>query len=180
MKTEKNDRLANAVLYLLRDCPRGQTQLLKLLYHVDYHHYRDHLRTITGAKYVALERGPVLDGWKDEFSALERRGFVFVREVPVVGLDPKQEYTALGEPSPDAFTAEELATLDDVLLQYGHKSGKTLSDLTHEELQPWEMVWDPADVGKPIPYALWRWMDNFASPQDAIDATKRGAEKEQA
>lgn len=171
----KNDRLANTVLYLLRGCrDAGLTKLLKLIYHADYHHYRDHLTTITGASYVALERGPVVDGYKDELELLERRGFVTVRNVPIFGHDKaKKEYLPLGEPDPQAFSQAERETLDDVLLRYGTKTGVELSALTHEELRPWELVWDPASPGRPIPYALWRWLDNFVTPREVDVARER-------
>ncbi len=172
----KNDRLANAVLYLLRGSPdAGLTKLLKLIYFSDYHHYRDHLCTITGANYVARARGPVLENYQDEFDELERRGFIATRKVPVVGHpdNPKVEYLRLGEPAPDAFTAAERVTLDDVLLRYGSKSGVELSDMTHEELAPWKLVWDKSAPGARIPFALFRWLDNYADDRDVETAKKR-------
>lgn len=177
----KNDRLANAVLYLLRGSPNpGLTKLLKLLYFSDFFHYRDHLSTITGASYVALERGPVIDGYKDVFDELERRGFISKREVPVVGHPdkPKQEYLALGEPDPKAFSAEERATLDDVLLRYGQKTGVELSEMSHEELAPWKLVWNPHSPGSPIPLSLFRWLDNYADERDVEMARDRALRPE--
>jgi uncharacterized phage-associated protein len=173
----KNDRLGNTVLYLLRGCkePPGLTKLLKLLYFADYHHYRNHLKTITGASYVALARGPVVDGYKEEFDALERRGFMAVRPVPVMGHpdNPKQEFLRIGEPAPDAFAPEERATLDDVLLKYGDGTGLELSDLTHLELTPWKLVWNEHSPGAPIPLALFRWLDNYANERDVERARQR-------
>jgi uncharacterized phage-associated protein len=173
----KNDRLANTVLYLLAGCPdAGLTKLLKLLYFADYTHYREHLTTITGATYVALERGPVLDGYEEELDSLERRGFLAIRDVPVFGHEkPKKEYMRLGAPDPDAFNESEIATLDEVLLKYGRQSGVALSKLTHEESAPWEHVWDPSAPGAVIPYALWRWLDNMASERDVKTAQARRA-----
>jgi len=164
----KNDRLANSVLYLLRGCPdAGLTKLLKLLYHADYLHYREHLSTITGATYVALERGPVVDGYKEEFEALEGRGILSTREKRVLGHDKlKKEYLPLVEPNLTAFDEDELATLDEVLLRYGNMSGLALSRMTHEEALPWSFVWDEKQPGGAIPPALFRWLDNMADERD--------------
>ncbi len=177
----KNDRLANAVLYLLRGSPdAGLTKLLKLLYFSDYHHYREHLCTITGGSYVARTRGPVLENYEAEFADLEHHGFIESRKVPIVGRPdkPKVEFRCLGEPSPDAFTAEERATLDDVLLRYGSKTGNQLSDLTHEELAPWKLVWDKEAPGAKIPLALFRWLDNYADDRDVATARERAKRPE--
>jgi uncharacterized phage-associated protein len=177
----KNDRLANSVLYLLNGRPdAGLTVLLKLLYFSDYHHYRKHLCTITGAEYVARERGPVIENYQDELDELERRGFIATRKVPVVGHpdNPKVEYLRLGEPDPNAFTKDELATLDEVLLRYGNKTGVALSDMSHEELAPWKLVWDKDAPGARIPHALFRWLDNYADEADVEMARERAKRPE--
>jgi uncharacterized phage-associated protein len=176
----KNDRLANVVLYLLRGAPKpGLVKLLKLIYFADFLHYRTHLVSLTGAKYVALTRGPVLDRYEDEFASLEQRGFICVKDVPVVGHEkPKQEYMPIGEPNESAFSAPERATLDEVLLRYGNKSGYELSEMTHEELAPWKLVYDQKVQGKPIPYTLFRWLENYADDRDVAMAKERAGRPE--
>ena len=171
----KSDRLANAVLYLLHGCPdAGLTKLLKLLYFTDYHHYRDNLASVTGVKYVARARGPVVDRYEEEFDALERRGVLASREKMVLGHDkPKKEYLRLVDPDMDAFSEAELATLDHVLMKYGQDTGVALSKMTHEEALPWSFVWDPEAPGGLIPYAMFRWLDNMADERDVATATER-------
>lgn len=172
----KTDPLANTVLFVLHGLGEhpGLTKLLKLLYFADYYHYREHLSTITGAEYVALERGPVIDGYAQAFDALERRGIVSTREVAVLGHDkPKQEYLALMEPDMDAFSDIELATLKHVLLKHGDMTGVTLSRMTHEEALPWSMVWDTNCPGRRIPFVLFRCLENRASDKDVEVARER-------
>src|SRR4051812_25045253 len=95
---ELNDeKLANAVLYVLRECPvrPGVTGLLKMLYFADYEHYRKHLRPITGAQYVALPNGPVLNNYREYFKRLVKEGYLEQSTVPVPGAaHPKLEYEA--------------------------------------------------------------------------------------
>jgi uncharacterized phage-associated protein len=170
-----NERFANTVVYLLRGSPNaGLTKLLKLLYFTDFMHYRDHLATVTGMTYVAMPRGPVIKHYEKELKALVDAEVVSVRKVRVVGKPkPKQEYRASGLPSPDAFKADEIATLDEVLLRYGKKTGAQLSDMSHEELGPWKLVWDPKAPGAEIPHTLFRWLDNYADSRDVEVAKKR-------
>jgi len=176
-KPTKNLRLAHTAVYLLRRTPNlGLTQLLKLIFFADFTHYRVHLKTITGMPYVALARGPVIDNYEAELKALESRGFIYMNEVPVPGQKkPKQEYLALAELPAKAFTAEETTTLDEVLLRYGARSGVDLSDMTHEELTPWKLVWDPSAPGASIPHSLFRWVDNLAGERDVQKARERVA-----
>jgi uncharacterized phage-associated protein len=171
----KSDRLANVVLYLLRGCPRpGLTKLLKLIYFVDFFHYQLHLATVSGASYVALERGPAVDGYEQAFAEMKEKGYIDVLNVPVVGHDTlKQEYVPRGEADENAFTAEERDTLDFVMATYGRKTGRNLSKLTHREWAPWKLVWDKRYPGRPIPQALFRWVDNLADERDIEVARER-------
>jgi len=153
----KNDRLANTVLYMLRACPdAGLTKLLKLLYFADYEHYREHLTTITGATYVALARGPVLDNYEEHFGSLESRGIMASRE-----------------PNMEAFSDAELETLSAVVLKYGGLTGRALSNMTHEEALPWSYAWDPEAPGNVIPPSLFRWLENMPNEQDVATARAR-------
>ena len=67
------DKLASTVLYLLRGCSAklGLTSLLKMIYFADYRHFQEHLSPISGARYVAMERGPVVEDYWKVFEDLE-------------------------------------------------------------------------------------------------------------
>ena len=166
--TQPNRKLTNAVLYLLRGCRSrpGVTHLLKMLYYADYWHYRSYLRVITGAEYVALERGPVLDQYKEVFAALEASGVLCRREVPVEGKsEPKVELSAEVEPDESMFSPNELATLERVIAECGHLNGYALSRRTHYE-GPWQFAWDPNQVGRKIPRITFRWLDNLPDDEE--------------
>lgn len=170
--TQPNRKLTNAVLYLLRGCPSrpGVTHLLKMLYYADYWHYRRCLRLITGAEYVALERGPVIDHYKDIFAALEEAKVISRHAVPVEGkADPKIEFSPEVEPDESVFSENELATLDKVITECAHLNGHALSRRTHLE-GPWLFAWDPNDVGRKIPPMTFRWLDNLPDDDDLVVA----------
>jgi uncharacterized phage-associated protein len=169
-------KLANTVLYLLRGCGTqkpSSTALLKMLWFADSSHYRKHLRPITGGQYVALERGPVLDGYQKVFGDLETGGVVTKSEVPVYGGKPKVEYAPQEEPNDDLFSESEREILDEVISHCVGKSGNELSELTHRDGAPWIFAWSASQPGRPIPYGLVRWMDNLPGEADLVVA--RGA-----
>jgi uncharacterized phage-associated protein len=173
MEHEKmnNEKLANTVLYLLEQCHgSGTTKLLKLLYLADSEHYRSHLRLITGSTYVALERGPVLDRYKDHFAELERAGVIGKESVPIHGVDrPMERYSALQHANMDAFDQSEVEVLNSVCAKWGQHSGNGLSAFLHGD-GPWSWVWNPEQPGAEIPPALMRWADNFPTEADAMKA----------
>jgi uncharacterized phage-associated protein len=162
------EKFENAVLYILQHAPSapGMTGLLKMLYFSDYAHYREHLSPITGARYVALPNGPVVDDYKRHFAALVDAGVLHPREVPTGGSQAKLEFRALREPDTSVFTPSELAVLDAVIEDCGSATGSMLSEKAHRE-GPWSLVWDPKDAGREIPYVLFRWLDNLPDEDDA-------------
>jgi uncharacterized phage-associated protein len=164
------DKFANAVLFLLTECKAtlGLTVLIKLLFRSDFEHYREHLRSITGLEYLALKRGPVPLDYRALFSKLVQRGDVAGPDFTDMGCGfrPMESYRPLRSPTLDAFDESELAVLQRVAVDYGHKTGAALSDETHAEL-PWRAVWrDGEGDGEVIPYTLARWEDNRCSPMD--------------
>lgn len=163
------EKFQNAVLYLLQHAPRrpGLTVLLKMLYFADYQHYRTYLSSITGAEYVALPKGPVINEYKQLFDGLVENGILEERKVPVLGVSfPKIAYEPLYEPNTNVFTATELQVLDAVIRECGTATGAALSERTHRD-GPWSFAWDPDSPGRPIPYILFRWLDNVPDDEDA-------------
>ncbi len=164
-------KFENAVLYMLNACPDGgQTKLLKLLCVADWTHYRNHLASITNGRYVALKRGPVLDNYKEHFDRLERRGVISRRDVPSGKDKPQISYIPLQVVNHTVFSETEHKTLAEAIACHGDKTGVDLSDMLHDENGVWSWAWNPEDPGRPIPYALVRWMDNWCDDKDIEEA----------
>ncbi|MFN0074534.1 MAG: Panacea domain-containing protein [Chloroflexota bacterium] len=157
------EKFQNAVLFILQNSSvrPGITSLLKMLYFADSQHYRSFLSSITGSRYVAIERGPVVDDYKRHFEDLVEFGIVREREVPILGVsNPKKEYEPLYEPDYSVFSSTELHVLSAVVRECGTISGSVLSQRSHLE-GPWVFAWDSKSPGRPIPNPLFRWLDNL-------------------
>lgn len=168
------DKLAATILYLLRDCAPSRpsiTSLTKMVWLADYNHYRKHLSTITGGKYVALERGPVLDDYKAHLESFEENGILRKQEVDVQHEKKKIEYLPTIEPDEDLFTETELDILGEVVRECGSLGGAALTAKTHRE-GPWHLFWEAEDPGRRIPYPAFRWLDNLPDDDDLEEARK--------
>jgi uncharacterized phage-associated protein len=166
------DKFANVVLYLLERAPvtPGVMQLLKMIFFADYEHYRRHLSPVTGAEYVALQYGPVVDGYESVFASLVEDGTLSMRTVPIPGyVNPKTEYLPRRPANRDVFSPSEIATLERVLREHGRSSGTSLSLKSHLQ-GPWQIAWDEDHPGRPIPYSLFRWFDNLPDEDDIAAA----------
>jgi uncharacterized phage-associated protein len=151
------DKLINAILYFAeRTRGLGKIKLFKLLYLLDFEHFRQTGRPVTGMEYRAWKMGPVpaalVQIWDDLDAdlaeAIEIRPekvYDYVRENVI----PKRRFH-------DAhFTPRELRILADLAERYADDLSEKMSDITHAENGAWARVWqDGAGSDQVINYRL--------------------------
>jgi uncharacterized phage-associated protein len=151
------EKLINAVVYFAsntRHC--GMVKLFKLLYLLDFSHFREAGRSVTGLDYGAWKMGPVplelMQEWEEletdmatAISIIPERVIDFIRErvVPKVAFDD----------SP--FTRRELRLMHEISTNFADELTKPLIGFTHEERGPWDKIWDSGRGNNEcIPYSL--------------------------
>jgi len=124
-------RLFNAILFFCRD---GQlkTKLNKLLFYLDFKHFKENTTSVTGARYIHLQYGPVPDNFGYFFAELERRGALEMIE------EAHGEYTGfkcIARSAPDltVFDASELAVLNFIVDHFRDYGSKAIMELSHTE-----------------------------------------------
>ncbi len=144
-------KLTELIVYvaakLADDAAGGSTKLNKILYFADFTHVRRTGNAITGATYQKLENGPAPRRLLPVRSALLDDGDAELVEHDFLGykqhrLVPKREADT------SVFTADELATINDVLDDLDGMNAREVSDLSHEEAG-----WRLTSEGDTIPYA---------------------------
>ena len=137
-------KLINAAVFFAgntRYC--GKVKLIKLLYLLDFEHFRQTGRSVTGMEYVALKMGPVpmdlFEEWEDllpDFAKAVKieptKVYDHVREE----VKPKVEFDAT------PFTRRELQLMEQLALRFRDDYCRTLINFTHLELGPWAKIWD--------------------------------------
>lgn len=115
----------NVVLYLVEKTKGSCIFLNKLLFYVDFLHFKNFSKSITGAKYVPLKYGPCPDQYNAIFARLEQTG--------VLKSESKNRYKNLLKPDLSIFDDQEKATLEQILQHYKTKGMKALYELSHKE-----------------------------------------------
>lgn len=155
--SRSRDKLLNAILYFAEHTRGlGKIKLFKLLYLLDFEHFRQTGRPVTGMEYRAGKMGPVLaelvqvwdDLDADLAEAIEIRPekvYDYVRENVI----PKRRFD-------DAhFTPRELRILYELAERYAEDLSEKLIDVTHDENGAWARVWqDGAGSDQVINYRL--------------------------
>lgn len=125
-------KFVNAIFFFCQQ-QQWKTKINKLLFYADFKHFRDHGRSITGARYAHAPFGPCPDKFHRSFTWLAERGDVEISEVPV-GNNVGEEIRACIEPDLSVFAKSEVKVLMEIKEQLSNKTSKRLSDLSHAEL----------------------------------------------
>lgn len=151
------EKLINTVVYFAsntRHC--GKVKLFKLLYLLDFNHFREAGRSVTGLDYRAWKTGPVplklMQEWEEleadmatAISIVPERVIRFIRErvAPKVAFDDS------------LFTRRELRLMHDLSTNFADELTEPLVGFTHEERGPWDKIWDSSKGNNArIPYSL--------------------------
>ena len=157
------EKLINAIVFFAGNTKYcGKTKLFKLLYLLDFHHFRDVGRSVTGLDYHAWKNGPVPFALVQEWDDLEPDLAAAIDIVPERVIDHDRQLLIPKVAFNDShFTKRELRLMRELAERHQDELTKPLIGLTHEERGPWDKIWDGGrGNNERIPYVL-------AVPDDA-------------
>ena len=124
----------------------GAVKLSKILYYSDMSNYAEEGRSITGARYVKRQRGPVPKEALEAIASLKKAGRLETRDVSVFA-HTRREFTAFGNTDLSIFKPEEIERIAAMIQYVCDYNAEEISDISHT------IVWDSADMGEELPYA---------------------------
>lgn len=133
--THHREKLINAIVYFAKNTRYcGKTKLMKLLFFLDFWHFRQTGKSVTGLDYYAWERGPVPKALFEELDHMEPD----LREaVSVVKSDDFQGIKARKKVDTRYFTKRELALLEKISFIFKEAKAGDISEVSHLRNQPW-------------------------------------------
>lgn len=161
MATLNEEKYRNAILYFAEHVRNmGKVKLWKLLYYLDFDHYEQFGRSVTGEHYLRWDNGPVPASGE---AVLER--MVAAEQIKVTweptGLQyPQMKLEAHEKADQSEFTDSEWDMLQCVARKWKFHSGRDMINATHGE-PPWQYT-APNEV---IDYTLALRRDN----EDSVD-----------
>jgi len=129
-------------------CFEGQlkTKLNKLLFYADFKHFKEYAVSITGARYLHLQYGPVPDDYDYYFAELEREGSLQQLEVSLGGYTGFKCVTQ-DEPDLSIFEQSELGSLKEVKAYFKRFGSARIMAFSHKEVG-----YRSTNEGEPISY----------------------------
>jgi len=151
------DKLLNALVYFSRNTHScGKTKLFKLLYFLDFIHFRETGKTVTGLYYYAWEKGPVP---QDLFHELQQPDKDLKETIALLKQSEDEDVKlcrviAKKPFDPKYFTKREMKLMERLSFIFKDALAKDMVEITHLTGTPWDKTIKEKGLGKQIDYSL--------------------------
>jgi putative zinc finger/helix-turn-helix YgiT family protein len=127
------DKFYNAILFLCQDGP-WKTKLNKLMFYVDFKHFKNYSVSVTGSRYAHVSFGPAPDMYDLYYSILKSRGEIRSEEVVLQTGDVGEKIWAIKNPDLNVFSSSELNILTEIKIRFEQYSASAITKASHEEI----------------------------------------------
>jgi uncharacterized phage-associated protein len=107
---------------------------MKLLFYLDFYHFKQTGKTVTGLEYQAWRRGPVPSMLYEELSNMKPD---MAKEIAIVPIDRFQKIQAKKPFNEDFFTPRQLKLLEQISFIFNEAKAEDMTEATHLPNQPW-------------------------------------------
>jgi len=171
----EREKLIHAILYFVQNTKHCHTlKLFKLLSFLDYEHYRQTGRSVTGEVYSALPMGPVPDALYQELDhprhdlaskvAILQVKDDITKEFKRRDLKPKVSF------NPKLFSKREMQIMQTVAEMFRDLQASDMTKYSHSPNLPWLKVYAGGKgKGRRIPYELALESDPLIHDEPTID-----------
>jgi uncharacterized phage-associated protein len=138
--SREREKLVQTIVFFAHNTDHcGKVKLFKLLYLLDFFHFRATGRSVTGLEYRAWKMGPVPLELVQEWDQLE----------------PDERVVARVNFDASFFTKRELGLMEELAHRFRDELTRPLVSFTHAERGPWDKIWDDGrGNNERIPYTL--------------------------
>jgi uncharacterized phage-associated protein len=143
LQNRNREKFIQAILYFAHNTAAlGKIKLFKLLYLLDFEHFHQTGRSVTGLEYRAWKMGPVPAELVQQWDALEDDLAAAIRIVPEQVIDYWREKVVPLQPF-DArhFSKRELRLFESIAAEYHGAMSEKMIDVTHAENGAWAKTW---------------------------------------
>ena len=148
-------KMINTIFYFASNTKKcGKTKLMKLMYHLDFFHFRETGSSVTGLNYYAWKQGPVPADLFRELSNDPKPDLERAIKVEVIEnfqkIVPEEDFRF----DESIFTKRELRLLQNVVSFFKNTNAEQIVEATHLPRQPWVKTIAEKGEGKMIKYML--------------------------
>lgn len=170
------EKLLNAILFFARGVKHPtKTKIYKLLFFLDFTHFKQVGRPVTGLNYFTWKFGPVPRSLHREIE--ERHsipGFEKYLRIITEVYDEEEgkksfKFKALKKPDMEVFTPREQEILQQIAMVYRDVTASQISEISHLKNQPWDRTLKSKGENAKIDYLLALDDDALIDEETAIE-----------
>jgi len=142
------EKLTEMTVFFTQELEPWKTKLNKLLFYADFLNYKKTCFSISGARYRAIDMGPVPNNFNSIFEYIANHDDVDVYQTEFKdgGIGEQFKPNADRKFNPELFTETELAVLKEVVDKFGKKGTNDIINISHKE-KAWK---DNFEAGKKL------------------------------
>jgi uncharacterized phage-associated protein len=173
------EKLINAIIYFLTNTKYcGKTKLFKLLYYLDFMHFRETGKSVTGLEYFAWQFGPVPKSLADEINSPSDE---LKKSITIQGNQGTDSNFTLIKPKrkfdDNYFSKRELRLLENVAFIFKEAKAENMVDASHLPNHPWDKTINTKGEMAKIDYTLA--LDDTESSLSLDEVLERLKDKEE-
>jgi len=152
--THHREKLINSIIYFAKNTQFcGKTKLMKLLYFLDFTHFKQTGKSVTGQDYFAWSMGPVPKDLFEELSGHMKPDMrAAIKELPAdkefQQINPKKQFNA------DYFSKKEIKLLENISFIFKDAKSDLMIESTHLKNEPWDKTLKEKGEFQKIDYML--------------------------
>lgn len=155
--THNREKLINTILYFSENTDYcGKIKLFKLLYFLDFEHYKVTGRSITGMNYFAWKMGPVpvelyeeIESPEPDMAAILQFESIPTQFKPMLRVVAKKTFDK------SHFSKREITLMQKLAAEYQATKAEDMIEATHLENMPWDKIYNQQGKrNELIPYEL--------------------------
>lgn len=176
--THHREKLINAIIYFAKNTKKcGKVKLMKLLYFLDFMHFKQTGKSVTGLKYYAWDKGPVPKDLFEEISG--DMGEDLKKAIAIVPFDRFQKIVPKRAQRFDSthFTKREINLLKMTADIFKDANAEQMTMVSHLRKEPWDKTRNEKGLFAEIDYMLA--IDDADDSLSYEDAFERKRDTEQ-
>lgn len=141
----KQEKLINAIIFFVKNTKNcRKMKLFKLLYFLDFIHFKKYGTTVTGLEYYAWKRGPVPKKLYIDLSEESQNNTIWesINVIKEKDDDDPTKYEFKFAPKKpldmDVFSSNEKKIMEDVAFMFKEATAGEMSEITHLKNSPWD------------------------------------------
>ncbi|MBW2033568.1 MAG: SocA family protein [Deltaproteobacteria bacterium] len=151
--THYREKLINSIIYFTKNTKKlGKTKLMKLLYSLDFVHFKETGKSVTGLEYFAWERGPVAkELWKELTNTMQPD---MKHAINIIQIDDFQKIVSKAKFNDYYFSKREKRLLNEISEIYKEANANQMVEISHLRQKPFDKTLRTKGKNQKIDYLL--------------------------